>query len=88
MLESDDELDAEGGGRPVQGVQAWGDAAGLQPGDGRLGAAHAPGQLGLAEMLRLTQRPELLAKLEGPPGPLVAGDGVPGWSGDPQRPQV
>jgi hypothetical protein len=63
VLEGDDELDAEGGGRPVEGVQAWGDAAGFQAGDGRLGAAHAPGQLGLAEVLGLPQRPELLAKL-------------------------
>jgi hypothetical protein len=41
-------------------------------GDGGLGAAHALGQLGLAEMLGLTQRSELLAKLEHPPGPLLS----------------
>jgi hypothetical protein len=56
VLEGDHQLNAEGGGRSVEGVQAWGDAAGFQAGDGWLGATHTPGQFGLAEVLRLTQR--------------------------------
>jgi hypothetical protein len=86
LLEGDDELDAESGGRPIEGVQAWGDAASFQAGDGRLGAAHAPGQLALAEVLGFTQRSELLAKLERSPGALLAGAGRRG--GQPVLPEV